>query len=114
MFRRLLRLGEQIATFTEWARVYPLIFTKDGRQSLVDDLLFLGSFDPAYLDEMVEYANQIFDLKEIVRVRREPPVAAETSDMVEAEAEEKAARKGAAKKIAAQRAEVEEQLSQNI
>lgn len=71
MLRRLRKLGEEVAIFSEWVRMYPHVFSKEGRASLVEDLLLIGQMHRQYLDEMVEYAKRVLEKQKELENTRE-------------------------------------------
>lgn len=69
MFERFRRFGERLVTFTEWVRLYPYVLTKEGRESIMEDLLLLGTIDKAFLEEMADYAERVLTLKAAADIR---------------------------------------------
>lgn len=65
MFARLREAGEEIARFSEWVRLYPMLRTRRGRKALFQDILLVGSLVPEILDEMIEYAEEVLDLASV-------------------------------------------------
>ena len=63
MLRRLWRAAEHASAFVVWIRLYPHLSTKEGRESIVEELLLNCLKNADFLEEMAAHAQRVLDIR---------------------------------------------------